>query len=147
MLTVELVPSTSWGSNLRSILTPAQWDEIRREAYARAGHRCTACGRRGRLEAHEVWEYDDDRRIQRLVDVAALCHDCHMVVHWGYASTRGLGDRALRHLARVNGWSLEDARLYLEAQLELWARRSRHPWQLDLSWLEARGIEPPHSSS
>ncbi len=143
MLTVELVPSTAWRKNLRSMLSSSQWDSIRRAAYVRAGRRCTACGRPGRLEAHEVWEYDDDAHIQRLVDVVALCHDCHMVKHLGYASTQGKASRAIAHLARVNGWSLEDAKLYLEAQFELWARRSRHQWQLDLSWLEGQGIEIP----
>ena len=34
-LDFELVPDGCWYSNLRSILKPAQWDIVRKEAYAR----------------------------------------------------------------------------------------------------------------
>ena len=59
-LNFELVPDSCWYSNLRSILTPAQWDVVRKDAYARAEGRCMICGCPAkRLEAHERWEYDE----------------------------------------------------------------------------------------
>ena len=47
-LDFELVPDGCWYSNLRSILKPAQWDVVRREAYARANGKCMICGRPAR---------------------------------------------------------------------------------------------------
>ena len=68
---------------------------------------------------------------------------CHEVKHAGLASKRGRLSAVIGHLADVNGWSEEDAGLYLEAAFETWATRSRHQWTLDVSVLATRyGIDP-----
>ena len=87
-----------------------------------------------------MWEYDDERRVQRLLGLMALCHRCHEVKHIGLAGVRGRREQAMRHLARVNGWSREDAELYVEAAFELWDRRSLYEWTLDISWLGRHGV-------
>jgi hypothetical protein len=143
-LTVELVPRTCWFSNLRSELSREEWDRLRHAVYERAGSRCEVCGQRGAehpVECHEVWEYDDEHHVQRLAGLAALCPACHEAKHIGYASTVGRSGQARAHLARVNGWSMDDVELYLEAQFEQWSRRSQHEWSLDLSWLRQFGID------
>jgi hypothetical protein len=144
LLTVELVPRTCWFTNLRSELSKEDWDRLRRSVYERAEGRCEVCGGRGRqhpVECHEVWEYDDEQRVQRLVGLVALCPACHEAKHMGYASSVGRAGRARAHMARVNGWSMEDVEVYLEAQFEQWARRSQYEWSLDLSWLRRFGIQ------
>ncbi|MDQ6695417.1 MAG: HNH endonuclease [Chloroflexota bacterium] len=143
-LTVELVPSSCWFSNLRSELSKEDWDRLRHAAYERAGRRCKVCGQRGSqhpVECHEVWEYDDERHVQRLTGLMALCPACHEAKHMGYASSVGRAGQARAHLARVNGWSMDMVELYLEVQFEQWSRRSNHEWLLDLSWLRQFGIE------
>jgi 5-methylcytosine-specific restriction endonuclease McrA len=143
-LTVELVPSTSWFSNLRSELSKDDWDRLRRPVFERAGGRCEVCGGRGAqhpVECHEVWEYDDRQHVQRLVGLVALCPACHEAKHMGYASSMGRGAQARTHLARVNSWSMDDVELYLETQFEQWSRRSQHEWSLDLSWLRQFGMD------
>ena len=80
-LNFELVPEECWRANLRSFLKSEDWDKIRRSAYAKAGGRCSICGARGRLEAHEQWSYDDENAVQKLEGVIALCHACHEVKH------------------------------------------------------------------
>ena len=140
-LTVELVPSTCWYTNVRSNVPEAAWDRLRRRVAAEAGRRCEICGGRGRrwpVECHEVWHYDDDTKVQRLERLVALCPPCHEVKHAGLASTRGRLPAVVEHLADVNGWSTEDAELYLEAAFEQWAGRSRHRWTLDISVLADR---------
>jgi len=83
-LNFELVPDGCWYSNLRSILSPAQWDVVRKEAYARANGRCMICGApSARLEAHERWEYDEKTHTQKLANVVAICKRCHEVIHIG----------------------------------------------------------------
>ena len=72
-LNFELVPDSCWCSNLRSALPKAQWDIIRKKAYARAGGKCTVCGvPTTRLEAHEQWHYDDEKCVQSLANIIAV---------------------------------------------------------------------------
>ena len=55
---------------------------------------------------------------------------------------RGRLSAVVAHPAQVNGWSPEDAEVYLEAVFERWAARSRHQWTLDISLLSTRyGID------
>ena len=112
--------------------------------YARTDYRCEVCGGKGTahpVECHEVWEYDDRQHIQRLAGLVALCPACHEAKHMGYASSVGRAGQARAHLARINGWSMDDVESYLEIQFEQWSRRSQYEWSLDLSWLRQFGIE------
>lgn len=147
-LTIELVPRTSWYSNVRSHVSEAEWDRLRKPVYQRAGSRCEICGGRGPahpVECHEVWEYDDEARIQRLTGLIALCPACHGVKHLGRAHVKGRGDDAIEQLMRVNGWTASRAEDYVDLVLDIWKLRSQVPWRLDLSWLAERGIAPPSS--
>ena len=138
-LTIELVPKTSWFSNLRSELSKSDWDKLRKRVYEKAGHKCEVCGGKGKkwpLECHEIWEYDDENKIQTLSGLIALCPKCHEVKHIGLAQIKGRGHAALKHLSKVNGWSESDASLYIEAQFETWSGRSQFDWEINLKWLE-----------
>lgn len=134
----ELVPDGCWYSNLRSILSPRQWDTVRREAYARAGGLCTVCGARTqRLEAHERWSYDGNTRTQKLEDVIAVCADCHAVIHIGRTQLKGDEERAAAHFMKVNGCSYADYRKALGEANALHRRLNLVPeWRLDLSYLK-----------
>ena len=137
-LLVELVPLSTWGWNLRSELTRAEWDRLRKATYERAENRCEVCGGRGRkhpVECHERWEYDDTNRVQKLVGLEALCPYCHEVRHIGRAISVGNGDRAMIHLDRVNGWPPEQTAEHVAQAFATWRERSKHAWTLDLSWL------------
>lgn len=141
-LTIELVPSSSWYTNVRSNVSQKEWDRLRGIVYAEAGHRCEICGGKGSrwpVECHEVWDYDDKRHIQTLKRLIALCPMCHKVKHIGRieaTATPSEKERVYKHLARVNGWAVEDAFVYAEACFEMWARRSKFQWELDTSALE-----------
>lgn len=145
-LTVELVPATSWGDNLRSRLSTQDWDKLRKEQYRKAGYVCEICGGKGPkhpVECHEVWSYDDERHVQKLERLIALCPNCHKVKHLGFAFATGKGPAAVRHLMTVNGWGRAEANRYVEAAFELHSKRSAFPWTLDLEWLQTVGVTPP----
>ena len=149
-LRVELVPSTSWGANLRSELTKSQWDRLRKAQYVLAGHRCEICGGKGPrhpVECHEVWDYDDEVGAQTLVRLIALCPRCHEVKHYGLAESRGNGRRALKHLMLVNRWTEDEAVAHIKAAAVQWQERSEHQWILDLRWLENHGVPIPKTAS
>ena len=151
-LAIELIPSSSFGKNLRKALTSTTWDTIRKKVYERANNRCEICGGQGSrhpVECHEIWDYDDESRMQRLLKFEALCPECHLVKHIGRASAIGLWEEAVDHLAKVNDWPREDAEDYANRQLATWARRSQYQWNVDCSlllnspftdWIEGRRI-------
>ena len=139
-LEIELVPDGCWYSNLRSILPPKLWDVVRRDAYARAKGRCMVCGAAGRLEAHERWSYDEERHIQKLETVVALCHACHSVVHIARTQLTGGGDEAMEHFMRVNGCTQSEFQATLAEANRLQQRRNRiDDWQTDVGWLARFG--------
>ena len=137
-LSIELVPSTAWGENLRSILHPEHWDELRRASYRKARYRCEICSGKGPnhpVECHEIWQYDDENKIQKLLGLISLCPSCHRVKHIGHAHLIGKGDEAREHLRKINDWSQVEASQYIESVFTLWEERSQFEWNLDLSWL------------
>lgn len=140
-LTCELVPSPLWYNNLRKMLTKSRWDAVRAACYKKAGMTCECCGDlRGRPpEAHEIWSYDDQARVQRLDGVVSLCYLCHRVKHIGFALTQGQLQFlvARNHLRDVNQWPEELALQYVKRQFDIHALRSRLTWTQDLTWLDS----------
>ncbi len=137
-LTIELVPKTSWYNNVRALVDELGWDRIRRQVWRQADYRCEICDGKGPehpVECHEVWRYDDRTHVQMLVRMIALCPACHQVKHIGFANVKGKGTQARAHLARVNGWTLEQADAYISQAFQVWAQRSAGPWTLDLEGL------------
>jgi len=138
ILTVELVPQSLWYKNLRSELSKYEWDIIRRKAYKNASYKCEVCGGKGNkwpVEAHEIWEYNDENKIQRFNGMIALCPLCHKVKHIGLTSVKGEYRIALNHLAKVNNWSIKKSDLYIQTQFDLWGYRNKEEWTSDVSLL------------
>lgn len=138
-LTFEMVPEECWYSNLRSVLTPKDWDIVRKDAYARAGGKCCVCGRSARLEAHERWSYDEKKALQKLEGVVALCHNCHEVIHISRTQLMGRGAEAMEHFMKINRCTQMDFHEALgEANAEYIRRNRVEGWVTDVTWLENR---------
>lgn len=137
-LNFELVPDGCWYSNLRSLLPPGGWDIVRKKAYARAGGRCMVCGAEtARLEAHEVWSYDEEAAVQKLEKVVAVCRACHEVIHIGRTQLMGREREASEHFMKVNGCTYAEYRRALGEANEAHRRRNAvSEWKLDLSNLK-----------
>ncbi len=137
ILTFESVPEECWGYSLYHLLSPADWDRVRKDAYRRAGYRCRICGAKGRLEAHEKWSYDKDIRLQKLEDVLALCHNCHQVKHISRAYLAGEGENAAAHFMRVNGCSQAEFHEQLQKMNEEYLALNKiEGWTTDIGWLK-----------
>lgn len=135
-LTSELVPEGVWYANLRKLVPKKEWDRIRKAAYAAQDNRCAICGAEGRLNCHEVWEYDDAKRLQRLTGFVALCTMCHHVKHLGMASIlahQGHLDyeAVVQHFMDVNGCDRKTFEDYRTRVFDQWQERSRHEWSVD----------------
>lgn len=147
-LTIELVPSSCWYSNVRSNVPRSHWDIIRKKVYALADYMCEVCGGVGKrhpVECHEVWQYDDTNRMQTLKRMIALCPGCHEVKHIGRASRIGRLANAIDHIMHVNSWDVEAAERYIAYQFDIWKKRSQHEWKLDIralsGYIKVGGID------
>jgi hypothetical protein len=137
-LNFELVPDGCWYSNLRSILSPKDWNMIKKDAKVRSGGECTICGKKtDKLDAHEVWSYDIEKGIQKLENVISVCKDCHSVIHIGYTQLKGNIERAEQHYLKVNNCTYSEYRQDLNKANLLHKERNKvSEWKLDLTWLK-----------
>ncbi len=138
----EIVPEECWYKNLRSALPKELWDKIRFDAYARAKGKCMICGRpTKRLEAHEKWSYDEKQALQKLVDVIAVCRNCHEVIHIGRTQLVGRGDDAMEHFMKVNHATQSEFHLELTKTNEEYKKRNLvENWTTDISWIKDHGF-------
>ncbi len=137
-LTFELVPDGCWYSNLRGVLTPSQWNLLKRIAKQKAGGKCSICGKQtDKLEAHERWEYDVKTHTQKLVGIISVCKDCHSVIHIGRTQLVGDERRAEQHFMKVNDCSYADYRAELGKANEKHRELNKvSEWVLDISYLK-----------
>ena len=137
-LQFEIVPTACWYNNLRNVLSKRAWDFIRKDAYSRANGKCMICNRSvKRLEAHEKWEYVEETHTQKLVDVIAICHLCHSVIHIGRTQLIGEEDRAIKHFIKVNKCDYQGyIKMLKKANDENIELSKIDDWVLDLSWLK-----------
>lgn len=142
----EMLPKTTWNQNLRYLLTPEQWDRIRRYCYKAAGYRCEICGAPGNqphLECHEKWSFHKSatKSIQRLDRVLSLCPLCHKAHHLGFAASNGMLPEVLVHIAQTNEWTDGKLTEELDKTYRQWQADSKLTWELDLSWLTRSGYD------
>lgn len=134
ILTIELVPSSAWQNNLRGLLKPSMWDEIRKKVYKKHNDRCLICKSKSRLHAHEVWEYDDKNHIQELKDIIPLCYLCHGVKHIGFSSLKGENtEKFIKHFMKINKCDRITFQKHLKKETEKFSERSKYEWQLNLT--------------
>ena len=142
-LTIELVPRTSWYSNVRSNVTRNEWDVIRKKSYEHAQHVCEICGDVGtnqgvkhNVECHEIWEYNDETNEQILTGLISLCPYCHKTKHVGLAQINGELDIVINQLIKVNKISYDDATKYIDESFKIWSERSKKEWKLNIEYLK-----------
>lgn len=138
-LFIDLVPSTCWYSNVRSMVPATTWDTIRRKVYRDANYLCHICGGHGKkhpVEAHERWSFNLATRIQTLQGIEALCPACHEATHYGFAQTQSRDGLARQRYAYVNGWDTQQIEHHIQEAFSLWKKRNTvKQWTLDLMWL------------
>lgn len=141
-LGVELVPATCWYSNVRTILPTKEWDRLRKLSYAEANYICEICsdsginqGYRHALECHEIWEYNDKTKVQKLKGLISLCPKCHLVKHIGRANAMGYQAVVFEHMMKVNDWTHKQVVTHVAKAFDQFQERSLHEWKIDLNVL------------
>ena len=138
----ECLPPALWNKNIRSELGQAQWNIIRKKTYRKYNCRCSICGKRAKMNAHEVWKLKINSNKgtgkQILVNIIAVCDDCHNVIHIGRSLSIGIPfEQLISYYVRFNNISITDALAdfnYIDEKL-IKLDKIQH-WSIDLSLLD-----------
>jgi len=132
------VPEGSWYRDLARALPMTEWHLLRDYTLRRADEHCTVCGGSGSLRVDGDWEYDDRKRVQRLVGLSALCQLCYLARHVDRADQLaeqgrvGL-DRVVRHFLELNRCSQKVYDDHRREVMRVWRQRSKKTWTVDLT--------------
>lgn len=107
------------------------------QTYAQYSHKCGICRTKGRLNCHEIWEYDDKKHIQKLTGFIALCDLCHHVKHFGRANMLAREgklnlEEVVEHFMNVNKCNKSTFERYMDKAFAKWDERSQYNWEVDL---------------
>lgn len=127
-LAIEPRPASTWGMTLANLLPRDKWDRLRFDCYREAGYACEICGRTDLdLNAHEIWEFDDRRKIMRLKRIECRCTLCHDVHHFGRSTqvhSRSYQKKLIEHWCKVNERTKEDFQQHLADIFEINKKRA-----------------------
>lgn len=144
-LTIDLLPQGAWGNDLSKTLAKKDWDTLRKFCYEKYKHKCGICGIENvKLDAHEVWEFDEEKSTQTLVNIIALCSKCHGVKHMRNSERLGYADSAKKHFMNINKCnSILFAKHYAEQKIrfEFLGKILRWKMILNIDNLGGKGIE------
>lgn len=145
-LWANLIPATSFYSNLRKVLSQDEWDRVRKIVYKRQNYECKTCGtyfqekykdKRGKeLHCHEYWTFDFNKRRQTLVELVSLCFMCHMSNHLGFCKVSLIPKGELTwnelaiHWSEVNQSTKAEFEKHSKLAFELWKIRSKIDWEI-----------------
>jgi len=144
-LTIEIIPSPLWNKNLNKTLPRETWKKIKEDLFNKEGRKCWICNSETTpLHAHEFWNYNDKKHIQKLVAIHHLCLKCHMIKHILFSTATEDGKQVLKdnntseedlikHFCKINNCTEEDYMKHFEEQRELYHKRSSYKkWKQDL---------------
>ena len=144
ILQIELIPKSCWGSNVRTKVKKKDWDIIRRAVYAKEKMHCHICEELCKpLDAHEVWEFNEETHVQKLIDIIGVCKACHGVIHFGRAQKFGYAEEATIQFFKVNDYcdNIIDLKIEMMRAKSLYLELSEiKDWKLDLSLIEDQGF-------
>jgi len=156
-LQIELVPSTVWFSSIYNLYRESnrldKWQNIKEELLRKEGNHCWVCGIEDRrLEAHEFWEYDDNKHVQKLVAIHHLCDMCHKIKHVGFWCHTSNGKRKLeqsgltrddliKHFCKVNNCTEKEFVAHEDEAFKIWKERSKHKWKQDFGQYDPKKLE------
>lgn len=154
-LEVSLIPASAWGRNVRAVVSQQIWEDLRWQFGAsryslnptdpnRSFLVCETCGveKKVDIHLHELWEFNDQLLVQKLVGFKAVCENCHNAIHFGRAMKVGLGEDAIDQLAKVNEWTDKQILSHIEKSAKLWEKREGLNYDLNLAWLQEQDLVP-----
>lgn len=133
-LVPELIPYKMHYKNARAVMSSEDWKKIALLTYKDSNFKCDICEATGRIECHEKWDFDDKNKMQKLVGLTTLCHDCHQVKHIGLAKKMGFFRKARKHMSKVNKVTEWNCQREI-SRLENYVKSQKAEYQLNLTYL------------
>ena len=142
-LEIDLLPKGAGNNDLSRTLQKKDWDKIRKICYERANGVCEICREKTLdLNAHEIWEFDVDKREQKLLNIVAICNKCHGVIHFKNSVRNGYGEKAKEHFISVNNCTENDfMKELLIAKSKYEERNSIYRWHIKANLKKIIGEE------
>lgn len=122
LISFEMVPKQQASRNVRSYLEYVtgsfeKWAFIRNNEEQKAECKCIVCGGNSKdigksffTECHEVWQYDNKTKNQKLLKLEALCTLCHKIKHIDqHITEKDEFDSLLQLYAVLNDITLEES--------------------------------------
>lgn len=82
----SLIPRAAYGQKLKSVTGEREWLSISTKIREKADYVCSCCGERHPepygTHAHEIWEFNQRTKTQKLKDIVCVCANCHEVIHF-----------------------------------------------------------------
>lgn len=131
-LNMQLIPSTAWYSNLRTLID--NWSEI--SNIVRSKCCCDICKKTGTInefDAHEVWEFNDNSFEQSLKKIICVCKDCHSAIHMGHTlitCDENTINRIKKHYMTVNNITEEQMKKDIKEAFDFHAYLSQFDWNI-----------------
>jgi len=127
-LRAVVIPPMLHTINLRAVMEHEEWDILRKQVYADAGHVCDICSNREQLHCHEEWLYRISKGVQVLNQLICVCETCHKHIHFfGMLRDHSLAEIA-NYYTDINDWSLDKSYKYLSRQ------RNGYGQLLNIKW-------------
>lgn len=86
ILTMPNVPKPLHSLAPRTIMGATAWKEAREACYEACNRHCEVCGAEcgpGKMDAHELYDYDFEKCEARFNRLVGLCKSCHGIIHSG----------------------------------------------------------------
>jgi hypothetical protein len=142
---VAPIPAPLWGANLRKVLKPSEWQNLRKRLLAERGSICQTCGLvlpvSSKVQAHEDWEYNvtADPAVAHLKGVLLSCWHCHAIEHFGVTTnlvrsgrlTHQAIDDTIAHFCKLNSSTPEEFEVHRKLVFERWESQNELNWIVD----------------
>lgn len=155
-LQIELIHPDNFGENLRKYLAVETWDKVRKRIYDEANYSCSICKATGvQLHCHEVWIYDDKKKIQKLLGLQCLCAKCHDVKHWGRTTSMNhLGKlpssylkELIEHFCITNSCTEDTFRKHSAGAFYTHSKRAKYKYKIDWGTMKPAKLEDLFATS
>jgi hypothetical protein len=152
-LSMGLIPKSSFFKSLFNyyLITKktSEWRKIKKRLFELEGKRCWICGPKNRpFDAHEFWEFNHKKHVQKLKGIHHLCSNCHMIKHYKLwtefvpqmLSRQGLTEEHLiAHFMKINKCSRKNFEAHKKRAFKDFETRSQIQWSFDVSALSKLG--------
>ncbi len=143
-LQMEMLPASAWKNSLANgLISKEEWDILRKYAYSKEDYHCQICkenkkGIKGGLHAHEIWEFNEFDKIQKLINIVALCPKCHHAIHIGFTNTQGQQyfEEIKRHYMKVNNCTEYEFDMAFDMAVDKCSELSFTYWKQDISFAQ-----------